>query len=163
LEQQQVTLKLLNDGTAFSSWNTDYKIDLLKEIIPPSNNIETGSLDKAEELKTDEELKEIFNGPGTTWYNDIFRDEDTRSGTVPGTGYPFGRSTFEEFKTAYKQWLIQNPITQTKEGFANQPRSSQYSTYLAAALGGKAPGIQQDFGQKDSQYLNIEKKIFLVN
>jgi len=150
----------LNDGTAFSSWNTGLQDRFAKEIIPPSNNIDTGSLDKAEEKKTDEELKEVFNGEGTTWYNDIFRDEDTRSGTIPGTGYTFGRSTFEEFKTAYKTWLIQNPITQTKEGFASQPRSSQYSTYLAAALGGKAPGIKEDFGQKDSQYLNIENKDF---
>lgn len=151
----------LNDGTAFSSWNTGLQDRFAKEIIPPSNNIDTGSLDKAEELKTDEELKELFNDKdNTTWYNDIFRDEDTRSGKVEATGYTFGRSTFEEFKTAYKQWLIQNPITQTKEGFASQPRSSQYSTYLAAALGGKAPGIQQDFGQKDSQYLNIENKDF---
>lgn len=150
----------LNDGTAFSSYNTGLQDRFAKEIIPPSNIIDTEALEKAEEEKTDEELKEIFNGEGTTWYNDLFRDEDTRSGTIPGNGYSFGRSTFEEFKTAYKQWLVQNPITQTKEGFESQPKTSQYSTYLAVALGGKAPGIAQDFGQKDAQYLNIENTDF---
>lgn len=150
----------LNDGTAFSSYNTGLQDRFAKEIIPPSNIIDTEALEKAEEEKTDEELRELFNGEGTTWYNDLFRDEDTRSGTIPGTGYTFGRSTFEEFKTSYKQWLIQNPITQTKEGFESQPKTSQYSTYLAVALGGKAPGITQAFGQKDAQYLNIENTDF---
>ena len=150
----------MNDGTAFASWNTGLQDRFSNEIIPPSNIIDTEALEKAEELKTDEELRELFEGDGTTWYNDIFRDEDTRSGTIASTGYVFGRSTFEEFKTAYKQWLIQNPITQTKEGFASEPRSSQYSTYLAAALGGKAPGIAQDFGPLDAQYLNIENTDF---
>lgn len=149
----------LNDGTAFSSWNTGLQDRFAKEIIPPSNNIETGSLDKAEEEKTEEELKEIFNRDGFEDFNDWF-GEPTRSGTLEENGFYFPRSTFAEFKIKYKQWLIQNPITQTKEGFASQPRSSQYSTYLAAALGGKAPGIQQDFGGADSQYLNIENKDF---
>lgn len=149
----------LNDGTAFSSWNTGLQDRFSKEIIPPSNIIDTEALEKAEEEKTEEELKEIFNRDGFKDYNDWF-GEPTRSGTVAENGFSFPRSTFAEFKTKYKQWLIQNPITQTKEGFESQPKTSQYSTYLAAALGGKAPGIAQDFGQGDSQYLNIENTDF---
>jgi hypothetical protein len=149
----------LNDGTAFSSWNTGLQDRFSKEIIPPSNKIDTGSLEKAEEERTNEELKEIFNRDGFIDYNDWF-GEPTRSGTIEETDYSFPRSTFEEFKTAYKQWLIQNPITQTKEAFLSQPKSNLYSTYLAIALGGKAPGITEQFTGKDAQYLNIENKEF---
>jgi hypothetical protein len=149
----------MNDGTAFSSWNTGLQDRFAKEIIPPSNFIDAKALEKAEEEKTEEELKKIFNRDGFEDFNDWF-GEPTRSGTVEENGFYFPRSTFAEFKIKYKQWLIQNPITQTKEGFNSQPRSSQYSTYLAAALGGKAPGIAQDFGSKDAQYLNIENTDF---
>jgi hypothetical protein len=89
----------LNDGTAFSSWNTGLQDRFAKEIIPPSNNIETGSLDKAEEEKTEEELKEIFNRDGFEDGIMIGLDEPTRSGTLEENGFYFPRSTFAEFKT----------------------------------------------------------------
>ena len=146
------------DGTAFSSWNTGLQDRFSKEIIPPTTIIDTEALSKKQEEIEDEELEKLFNGDGTTWYNDILRAEDTRSGTLPKTGFYFPRSTFTEFKSLYKQWLIENPTKQTKEGFLAEPKENNYATYLAKNLSGTIVKAGVNFGSNDATYLNISNK-----
>ena len=152
----------LTDGTAFASWNSGLQDRFTPEIIPPIDDIDVEAISKAEEEKSDEELYKLWNGEydgvagydaQTTWYNDIFRSEDTRSGTIGKFTFP--RSTFSEFKEKYLKFLNRN--IQSKAQFQANLKGAAYQQLLAYFFSGPINKVE-NYSVTQGQYLNIANK-----
>lgn len=152
------------DGTAFSSWNTGLVDRFNQQIIPASDVVDEEALKKQQEQQTEDELRALWNGDkdgdkgvDATTSNkfDWWWQEDTRN--VKIGKYEIKGATFEEFKSDYLQWKEQNPNLQTKEQFEGNLRQTDYSSWLAYALGGTITGGATYSGE-DAFYMNITDK-----